>query len=106
MAYIRRKFVDVFTAQSSTIAEDAIKRIAQLYGMENQAQGQSPTARAVLCQEIANPIFEDLEDWLQAQLPKMSGNSPLAKAIRYTLNLLPKTRAYLDNGLWGWTTTP
>ena len=72
---------------------------------KNQAQGQRPKARAVLCQENANPILEDLEDWLQAQLPKVSCNSPLAKAIRYALNFLSKTRAYLDNGFWGWTTT-
>ena len=30
MAHIRRKFVDVFAAQGSAIAEEAIKRIAQL----------------------------------------------------------------------------
>lgn len=35
---------------------------------------------------------------LQAQLPKIPGKSPLAKAIRYALNRLPKTRPYLDNG--------
>ena len=31
-------------------------------------------------------------------LPKISGKSPLAQAIRYALNRLPKTRPYLDNG--------
>lgn len=33
-----------------------------------------------------------------AQLPKISGKSPLAKAIRYALARMLKTRAYLDNG--------
>ena len=98
MAHIRRKFVDVFTAQGSAIAEEAIKRIAQLYGVEKQARGLSPEIRVALRQEIAEPIFNDLEDWLHAQLPKISGKSPLAKAIRYALNRMPKTRPYLDNG--------
>ena len=98
MAHIRRKFVDVFTAQGSAIAEEAIKRIAQLYGVEKQARGQTPKARAVLRQSDAKPIIDDLEDWLHAQLPKISGKSPLAKAIRYALGRLPKTRPYLDNG--------
>ena len=31
-------------------------------------------------------------------LPKISGKSPLAKAIRYALGRMPKTRPYLDNG--------
>ena len=85
MAHIRRKFVDVFAAQGSAIAEEAIKRIAQLYGVEKQARGQSPEARAALRQENAKPIFDDLEEWLRDQLPKISGKSPLAKAIRYAL---------------------
>ncbi|MCK5886207.1 MAG: IS66 family transposase, partial [Alcanivorax sp.] len=98
MAHIRRKFVDVFTAQGSAIAEEAIKRIAQLYGVEKQARGQNPKARVALRQSDAKPIFDDLEGWLHAQLPKISGKSPLAKAIRYALGRLPKTRPYLDNG--------
>ena len=98
MAHIRRKFVNVFAAQGSAIAEEAIKRIAQLYGVEKQARGQSPEARAALRQENAKPIFDDLEEWLRDQLPKISGKSPLAKAIRYALGRMPKTRPYLDNG--------
>jgi transposase len=98
MAHIRRKFVDVFTAQGSAIAEETIKRIAQLYGVEKEVRGQSPETRAALRQAKAKPIFDDLEEWLQAQLPKISGKSPLAKAIRYALNRMPKTRPYLDNG--------
>ena len=39
---------NVFAAQGSAIAEEAIKRIAQLYGVEKQARGQSPEARAAL----------------------------------------------------------
>ena len=89
---------NVFAAQGSAIAEEAIKRIAQLYGVEKQARGQSPEARAALRQENAKPIFDDLEEWLRDQLPKTSGKSPLAKAIRYALGRMPKTRPYLDNG--------
>ncbi len=98
MAHIRRKFVDVFTAQGSAIAEETIKRIAQLYGVEKEVRGQPPEARAALRQAKAKPIFDDLEEWLQAQFSKISGKSPLAKAIRYALNRMPKTRPYLDNG--------
>ncbi|MBV1897205.1 MAG: IS66 family transposase [Rhodobacteraceae bacterium] len=98
MAHIRRKFVDVFAAQGTAIAEETIKRIAQLYGVEKQARGKSPEVRAALRQEKAKPVFNDLEEWLHDQLPKISGKSPLAKAIRYALNRLPQTRPYLDTG--------
>jgi len=98
MAHIRRKFVDIQQAQGSAIAEDAIVRIAKLYAIEKEARGRSLKERAALRQAKAEPLFDDLETWLHAQLPKISGKSPLAKAIRYALNRLPKTRDYLDNG--------
>ncbi|MFK5978123.1 MAG: IS66 family transposase [Rhizobiaceae bacterium] len=98
MAHIRRKFVDVQQSQGSAIAEEAIKRIPKLYGIEKEVRGNCPEERVVLRQKKAKPIFDDLEQWLHAQLPKISSKSPLAKAIRYALSRMPKTRPYLDNG--------
>ncbi len=99
MAHVRRKFVDVFKSQGSVIAEEAIKRIAALYGIEKDVRGQLPEARADLRQEKAKPLLNELETWLGAQLPKISGKSELAKAIRYALTRLPKLRPYLDHGI-------
>jgi transposase len=99
MAHIRRKFVDVQQSQGSAIAEEAIKRIANLYAVEKLARGISPEERVALRQEHTKDIFDDLEDWLHAQLPKISGKSPLAQAIRYALGRLPKARPYLENGV-------
>ena len=42
MAHVRRKFVDVHRAQGSAIADEAIKRIAQLYAVEKEARGSPP----------------------------------------------------------------
>jgi len=96
MAHIRRKFVDVFKSQGLATAEEAIKRIAALYGVEKEARGQSPETRAMLRQEKAKPLLDDLETWLGAQLPKISGKSELAKAIRYALTRIKKLRPYVD----------
>jgi transposase len=98
MAHVRRKFVDVQQSQGSAIAEEAIKRIARLYGIEKEVRGRCPEDRVLLRQKKAKPIFDDLETWLHAQLPKISGKSPLARAIRYALSRMSKTRLYLDNG--------
>ncbi len=75
MAHIRRKFVDVHKSQGSAIAEEAIKRIADLYGIENLARGQPPDKRAKIRQEKAEPVFEDLEAWLQVQLTKIGSST-------------------------------
>jgi hypothetical protein len=98
MAHIRRKFTDVFQSEGPVIAEEAIKRIAGLYGVEKDARGSSPDERVRLRQARAKPIFDDLEAWLHTQLPKISGKSELAKAIRYALTRMKRLRPYLDHG--------
>jgi transposase len=82
----------------SASAKEAIKHIAKLYGVEKETRGCCPEDRAVLRQKKAKPILNELEQWLHSQLPKISGKSPLASAIRYALNRMSKTQPYLDNG--------
>jgi transposase len=98
MAHIRRKFVDVFQSEGSIIAEEAIKRIAGLYAVEKDGRGRPPDERVRLRQARAKPILDDLETWLHTQLPRISGKSELAKAIRYALSRIKKLRPYLDHG--------
>ena len=98
LAHIRRKFVDIQQSQGSAIAEEAIKRIAGLYAVEKLARGRPPDERAALRQSQSKPILDDLEIWLAAQLPKISGKSELAKAIRYALSRFKTLRPYLDRG--------
>ena len=96
---LRRKFVDVHRAQGSAIAEETIGRIAKLYAVEKVARGQPPAERIRLRQAEARPVLDELEVWLAAQLPSLSGKSPLASAIRHTLVRLPRLRPYLDHGI-------
>ena len=98
MAHVRRKFVDVHKSQGSAIAEEAIKRIAVLYGIEKDARGQPPDERAKIRQEKAKPVLDDLQAWLNAQYRKISAKTPLAGAIRYALTRMKRLRPYLENG--------
>ncbi len=98
MVHVRRKFVMEFERTGSTIAGHAVKQIAQLYKVEKEARRRPPEERAALRQEKAKPIFDELELWLQAQLPKISGKTKLAEAIRYALKRMIKARGYLDDG--------
>ncbi len=98
MVHIRREFVKVYESYELPVAGEAIDRIAKLYGVEKLARFKSPQARVALRQEYAKPIFDDLEAWLMEQLGKISGKTPLAKAIRYALTRLPKARPYLEYG--------
>jgi transposase len=99
MAHIRRKFFDVHASQGSAIAAEALQRIAALYAIETEARGQPPDRRAEIRQGRSALLFDDLEASLKAQLPKISGKSPLAAAIRYALSRLPRLRPYLQHGV-------
>ena len=105
MVHVRRKFVDVYEVQGSAVAKEVIERIADLYGVEKEARGQSPEERTILRQTKSKPIFDELEHWLQLQLPKISGKTPLAQAIRYALGRMPKARPTSATECWNSTTT-
>ena len=64
MVHVRRKFVDVFERNGSTIARETIERIAGLYAVEKEARYKSPDERVALRQTRARPIFDELEEWL------------------------------------------
>ncbi|WP_353055708.1 IS66 family transposase [Epibacterium ulvae] len=56
--------MDIFASQGSSIAEEAIHRIAELYAVEKDARGRTPDVRVALRQARAKPVFDDLEAWL------------------------------------------
>jgi len=98
MAHVLRKFVDILTSQGNAIVEEAIRRITELYAVAKDARGKPVKARVALRQAKSKPFLDDLEASLHAQLPKISGKSPLAQAIRYGLGRMPKAGPYLEHG--------
>ena len=62
MTHVRRKFVDIFKNSGLEIAEEAIKRIALLYAVEKTVRGKSLKERAMIRQERAKPVFNELEN--------------------------------------------
>ena len=85
LAHVRRKFFDVHAAQGSAIAAEALERIAALYAVEKEARGQPPDRRVAIRGAKAGPRLDDLERWLQTQLPRVSAAGGKAAAIAYTL---------------------
>ena len=67
--------------------------ITERYGSNGRIRKGRPAAG-----EGQARLFDDLEVWLQAQLPRLSGKTKLAKAIRYALKPMPEARAYLGDG--------
>jgi transposase len=99
MAHVRRKFFDIHKSQGNPIAAEALKRIAELYKVEESARGKPPKERREIRQARAKPLFEDLEVWLQTRLNACkSGKTSLAGAIRYALGRMKRMIPYLEHG--------
>lgn len=100
-AHARRKFVDVFEATKSPVAQEAIRRIAALYKIEHEIDdaGEATTLeRSRLRESRAGPLLEELYAWLVAIHAKSPPRGSLAKAIQYTLNRWAALTQFLKDG--------
>jgi transposase len=97
-AHARRKFYDLYIAERSAIAGEAIQRIGALYAIERDIRGRPPADRLRVRQQTAAPLLTALEPWLVATLQKVSTKSELAGAIRYSLVRWPQLNRYCDDG--------
>ena len=98
LAHIRRKFFDVHAASGSPVAEEALRRIGQLYAIEQQAAGMPPQQRAALREQHAIPVLADLHAWLLASQRSIAVGSGTAKAIEHALKRWPALQRYANSG--------
>jgi transposase len=98
MAHARRKIFDVFENTKSPIAEEALRRIQDLYAIEAKINGMSADKRRTARQQHSKPLLDDLHPWLQEQRRRLPGKSPLGKAFQYSLNRWDDLTRYLEDG--------
>jgi Transposase IS66 family len=67
------------------IAEEALKRIGELYKLEAEITGQPAEARRAARQHRAVAILDALHEWLVIQRRRLSSKNALARAIQYAL---------------------
>ena len=96
-AHVRRKFYDLHLA-GSPLAKETLDRIGGLFDIERAANGLPPEMRQRIRQSRAVPLVEELAAFLDATLPKLSGKSELAGAIRYARSRWQALTRYLTDG--------
>jgi transposase len=99
LAHIRRKFYEA-RDHHPDLAERALDRIQQLYALEQQyreAQLNAQT-RQQRRQKEAQPIFDELLQWVRSEQTNNLSKGPIGKALHYAKNQLPLLAAYLDDG--------
>jgi hypothetical protein len=97
-AHARRKYYDVYAADRSPTAAEALRRIGLLYAIEREIRGQPPAARSAVRRTRSAPIMAELRAWLSQTLAMLSAKSPLAQAIQYTLTRWTALARYVEDG--------
>jgi transposase len=97
-SHARREFIELAKGKTAPIATEVLQRIAALYAVEAEVRGQPAEIRRAIRQAKSRPQVEDLFAWLAAQLARLPGGSPTAKAIRYPLNHRDGLLRFLDDG--------
>jgi transposase len=97
-AHCRRRFYEIHQATGSPLAEEALRRIGELYAIEAAIRGRPAEERRTVRQERSKRLVDGLHAWLTAQLGRVSGKSALAEAIRYALRHWPGLVLFLEDG--------
>src|SRR5215813_15452368 len=97
-AHVRRKFHDLYQAHRSPIAKEALERIGQLYGIEQEIRRRSPSERKQARLAQSRPLLEAMHTWLKAMLAKLSPKSDVAVAIRYALERWSALLRFCEDG--------
>jgi transposase len=111
-AHARRKFFELADVEGAArkksrgertgtiypIALEAVQKLDALFEIERSINGQSSEERLAARREHSAPLMDDLHNWLEAQLGKLSRNHDLAKAINYMLRRWPAFTRFLNDG--------
>jgi transposase len=97
-AHLRRKFFDLHANGESVIATVTISEMRQLWAVEDQVRGQSTQARLAARRASSVAIVQALFDLWERELPRISGKSKLAEAIRYARSHRKALELFLADG--------
>lgn len=97
-SHARRKLYDIHVSTRSPAALRALELIGDLFAIEAEVRGRSPTERRRARVERSVPVLAELKAHLDATLARISGKSPLAAAIRYTTSRWTALTNFVENG--------
>lgn len=92
------KFFNALTAGGSPVAEQALKRIAKLYVIEQQGSGLAPSQRLLLREQLELPVLTEIYASLPVSQHTVAAGSATAKAIDLALKHWPALQRYATSG--------
>ncbi len=104
-AHARRGPKEVFDSSGSPIAKEALRRIAQLYAIEDRIRGEPPATRQFVRWTEAAPLVNAFGVWLDEQRSRVSPKSRLGEKLSYIANHWERLLVFLYDGASRWTAT-
>ena len=98
-AHARRKIHDVYISSKSATAEEALKRISELYAIEDEIRGLPESERLAVRQQRSKVLLTSLHEWMVEKNGTLSKKSRLGEAFSYVLNQWDALCYYSDDGL-------
>jgi len=98
MAHARRYFFDVYDATKSPIAEEALRRIQELYVIETDINGKPAEIRHAERQARAAPLLASFKSWAEAERRRLSSKTTLGRALQYSLSRWDALTRYTTDG--------
>jgi transposase len=97
-AHVRRRFYELHVNESSRLATQTVTTMAGLWEIEADIRGQDPATRVKARQEKSAVIVAAIFDLWDKELPRLSGKSKLAEAIRYATSRRTALERFLGDG--------
>jgi transposase len=97
-AHARRKLREVFDRDSSEIAAEGLRRIAELYKIEADIRSMTPADRLAIREARSAPRVADFGTWLTEQRARVSRKSRLGEKLAYIANHWDGLQTFLADG--------
>lgn len=101
MAHARRHFSDARSHDLKRSDHALEQFFAPLYKIEQQCKAAGLTYDEITekRQQESTPVLDNFYAWLNQELPKLIPNTPIHKAMAYTMNRFKELRVYVSDGM-------
>jgi hypothetical protein len=90
--------IDLHVSNKSQIAEQALRYISELYGVEREVKFLTTVERRDIRQTQSKPLADAFHQWLLLQRTRITDGSATAKALDYSLKRWTALTRFLDDG--------
>lgn len=97
-AHARRKLREIFDRDKSPIAGEGLRRISEVYAIEDEIRGMSPADRLAVRTARSAPLVADFGTWLKEQRARVSRKSRLGEKLTYIANHWDGLQVFLTDG--------